>query len=178
MTRTPVEVASGRNEDLTRIHIHTRKEVMRILAGLILGLMVVGCGQTDTERLEEENKKLKAQLENNKLKLELEADNKNLEEEILELSVVGTYELKKDEKVWGMVLLENGVMEWNENGRIEAETKWKIENGELHYYDVDVRIVEVLRINPDGSVTYIASIIGEIRTDTPKEHQYTFKKIK
>ena len=41
---------------------------MRTLIILVVGLLAVGCGKTDTERLEEENRRLKAELENKRLK--------------------------------------------------------------------------------------------------------------
>ena len=46
---------------------------------LIIGLLVVGCGQSDTERLEAENERLKAELaDRKKLKNDLGAENKRL----------------------------------------------------------------------------------------------------
>jgi len=195
MTRTPVEVASGRNEDLTRIHIHTRKEVMRILAGLILGLMVVGCGKTDTEHLgktdtehlEEENRRLKAQLENDKLKAELEAKNKRIKDNFLRLSVVGVYEHKgatssdgKGRRVTSqIILLENGAGEYYENGMRGrgAGSKWSIVNGEIHVKDA----IEgtVFRINKDKSITLIAFYDHGKRIDFKAVSLlHTYKKLK
>jgi hypothetical protein len=51
----------------------------------------VGCGQTDTERLEEENKRLKAELESKKLKPKLEAENQKLKDDLIRIDFVGEY---------------------------------------------------------------------------------------
>ena len=45
---------------------------------------IVGCGQTDTERLEEENKRLKAKLE---------AENRKLKDDLIRIDFVGEYRL-------------------------------------------------------------------------------------
>ena len=65
---------------------------MKTLISILFVMMIVGCGKTDVERLEEENRRMKAELENRKLKSNLEAENKKLKEDLLKLSVVGSYE--------------------------------------------------------------------------------------
>ena len=48
---------------------------MKTLIILVVGLLAVGCGQSDIERLEEESKRLKAQLENTEVEIaKLKAD--------------------------------------------------------------------------------------------------------
>ena len=159
---------------------------MKILIAIVIGLLVVGCGKTDAEQLEEENKRLKTQLENNKQKAEFEADNKKLEEEILRLIVVGTYEVKKDEDTHREVFLASGIVEGYTNGdKHEEEGKWTIsKDGEIHIID-EGGGTEFLRINKDrfsgvlvSSITSIAKIVEGKRTDYPKDKQQTWKKIK
>jgi len=123
---------------------------------LIIGLLVMGCGkqeQTDTERLEEENRKLKAQLESKKLKAELEVENKKLKADLLRLSVLGEYEGKVDGETDKMVFLDNGINEYYTNGVKCAEYEWKIVDGEIH---VSTGIYQgaILKINKDGSITW------------------------
>ena len=97
-------------------------------------------------------------------------------------SVAGTYERKKDvETTTRMVLLKNGISEWHVNGRIRAVDTgwWSIsKDGEIYDHFSDGSIF-VLRINKDRSITDIADIdINGKRTDSPKEKQFTYKKIK
>ena len=95
-------------------------------------------------------------------------------------SVAGTYEIKRGENTFRMVLLENGVVEGYINGENEVlEGKWKLtKEGEIHASDSHGNIL-VCRINKDGSITRIASIDkdGE-RKEVPKDKQNTLKKIK
>ena len=72
---------------------------MKSLIVLVVGLLSVGCGQSDIERLEEEkltqeyetefqmsedeNKRLEAEIESNKLKTEIEAKSKKKQDELL-----------------------------------------------------------------------------------------------
>ena len=49
---------------------------------LVLGLLAVGCGESDAERLEQEKRRLKAQLESKKYKADVEAKNKKKKDEL------------------------------------------------------------------------------------------------
>ena len=97
-----------------------------------------------------------------------------------EEKVVGTYEWKKGEDTFKLVLLENGIGEDYENGKKrEEEAKWKIsKDGELHIVDENGDS-HIIRINKDGSITVIARTYNdEKREAIPKEEQWTLKKIK
>ena len=79
-----------------------------------------------------------------------------------------------------MVLLENGIFEGYVNDEQDLEEgKWSIsEEGEIHGVDEDGDI-GVFRINEDGDITWIAEIDTEgKRTDFPKQHKRTLKKLK
>ena len=188
---------------------------MKTLITILIMLVAVGCGQTETQRLEEEkltqeyetefqmsedeNKRLEAEIESNKLKaLKAETDKtkkepptnptdqnttkaKPVKEQARELTlegkVVGTYEGKKDGFTFRVVLLENGIVEFYNNGEKEEDDgKWKIIDGELHANDGIS--VGVLRKNKDNSITYIARIKDSKREEVPKEYQVPLKKIK
>ena len=101
---------------------------------------------------------------------------KSLTEE--EKKVVGSYGTKKGGDTWKLVFLENGIGKDYKNGKkSKFEIKWKLVNGEIHA-DKNGFIL-VLRINKDGNLTEIATIPKDReRIDTPKEDQFTFKKIK
>ncbi len=90
-----------------------------------------------------------------------------------EEKVSGAYELKNAKDNTEMsVFLENGVY-------IEGESlKWKIKDKEIHADNKEGEKV-VFRINPDGSLSSIASIDKDgKRKDLEKEGQYTLKKTK
>ena len=117
---------------------------------LIIGLLVVGCGTIPVKEL------------------------------TLEEKVVGTYGANLRWGNYGVVLLENGVVEIYENGKKEEEGfKWKIsKDGELYLGNENI-YTEVYRINKDGSITAVAVIVkGGKRTDNPKEEQLALEKIK
>ena len=95
-----------------------------------------------------------------------------------EKKVVGTYENIEDEDTYRVVLLENGVFEDYLNGDKDKEGKWTInKDGEMHV-EWEEGNVTVCRINEDGSITFIATIINKTRIDFPKEEQDTYKIIK
>jgi len=98
----------------------------------------------------------------------------------LEEKVVGTYEIKEGEVTIKHVHLENGVFEWYENGKKREAVKWSIsKDGEIHVeYKYKYGHIAVFRINKDGNLTWIASIVEGKRTDIPKEEQPTYIKIK
>ena len=95
-----------------------------------------------------------------------------------EKKIVGTYELKNGGDTFRNVFLDNGVLEAFENGKkCEEEYKWTIVGKEVHVEWGNGRVL-IYRINSDGSLTDIATIIGGERTDRRKEYQFTYKKIK
>ena len=124
---------------------------------LIVGLLVVGCGKQEQAITEKPVKEL-----------------------TLEEKAVGTYEIKEGEVTIKHVHLENGVFEWYENGKKREAVKWSIsKDGEIHVeYKYKYGHINVFRINKDGNLTWIASILEGKRTDFPKESQFTYKKIK
>ena len=140
---------------------------MKNLLILITIMLVGGCGKD-----KETQTKTKVTEDNNATK--------PVKELTLEEKVVGTYEMKVDEDTLKGVFLENGVFEFYENGKKnDLHRKWSIsKDGEIHLID-EGGDIGVFSINPDGSITGIASIDknGE-REDAPKEDQQTAKKIK
>ena len=92
--------------------------------------------------------------------------------------VAGTYELKVEGGTAQMVFLENGKIEFYENGKInQEESSLKMVGNEVHF-DSKSGDVRVFRIEPNGDLTYIAEIEHGERHDHTKERQATFKKIK
>jgi len=100
-------------------------------------------------------------------------------------SVVGSYELQKDSLWEGslLVLLEDGKIEFYNNGDKSDEGTFKIIGKEVH---VPIRqqqshlrdFISVLKIEPDGDLTAIAKIYDGIRKELPNEAQRTWKKVK
>ena len=98
--------------------------------------------------------------------------------------VVGEYEfLNRNGNTYKQVFLKNGIVEWYENGKKEAEdTKWWIVKEEIHvdWSSRGISTIErtlVYIINKDKSITNIATIRDGKRTDYLKEGA-TYKKIK
>ena len=169
---------------------------MKSLIVLAVGLLAVGCGQSDVARLEEEkwtqeyetefqmsedeNKRLKAEIESNKLKAELEAKNQKLKDDLLRLSVIGEYERKEDGDTLRGVLLANGkVKSYDGNGEKDKEGTWKLVGKEVHIEELNIEeVTDILKIEPNGNLTIIALIEDGKRTDFPKDSQMTLKKIK
>ena len=125
---------------------------------LIIGLLVVGCGEfTESTPTTTE---------------------KPVKELTLREKVVGTYEIKEGGETLRAVFLANGFVEDYENGKkLENKSKWKIAKGELHVIH-ETGYITVHRINKDSSMTLIAKIVEGKRTDNPREEQFTAKKIK
>ena len=125
---------------------------MKVLISILIGLLVGGCAT-----LTPEQKQQKA----------------------LRDSVLGEYEHKdEDGDTLKYVFLGNGVYEWHENGEKLSAHKWSVVKDEIHIA-VSNAHTDVYRINPDKSITEIASInLDGKRTDRLKDHQYTFIKIK
>ena len=128
---------------------------MRILALMILGLLVVGCG-TPAEN----------------------ATKANTHKELtLEEKVVGTYE-EKDIATEKWVFLANGISEYYKDNKKTAEFKWAIsKDGEIHI-ERNSSIILIYRINRDRSITFIAEMEDGKRTAPPKEDQFIWEKIK
>ena len=95
-----------------------------------------------------------------------------------EKKIVGTYELKNGGDTFRNVFLDNGVLEAFEKGKkCEEEYKWTIVGKEVHVEWGNGRVL-IYRVNSDGSLTDIATIIDGERKDRRKEYQFTYKKIK
>ena len=153
---------------------------------LIIGLLVVGCcgkqEQTDTDESTPTTNTNEVDGTTEKPVKELTLEEK--QQKALRDSVLGEYELAyKGQKAWKgntsrQVFLENGLSEWYLNGKKREELKWSIVDKEIHEKGGD-GLISVYRINPDKSITQIATVDrdGE-RTGYQKEWQGTFKKIK
>ena len=95
-----------------------------------------------------------------------------------EKKIVGAYELKNGGDTFRNVFLDNGVLEaFEKDKKCEEEYKWIIVGREVHAEWGNGRVL-IYRINSDGSLTDIATIIGGERKDRRKEYQFTYKKIK
>jgi len=94
-----------------------------------------------------------------------------------EKKLVGTYEYKSGAYTYRHVFLDNGIMEYYQNGKKIGESKWSIVNNEIHIKYRD-GLVFVYRLNPDNSITLIADIRDGKRADIAKQLQNTFIKIK
>jgi hypothetical protein len=149
---------------------------------LIIGLLVVGCGEVENGAYKHRPKQTDTN-ESTPTTNTNEVDGttakpvKELTKE--EKKVVGTYEMKEGEDILKLVFLENGVYEFYENGKKDYEDKWSIVDGEIHVFlDKMSYMISVSRINKDNSYSMIAVIIEGKRTDFSKEYQLTYKKIK
>jgi len=93
-----------------------------------------------------------------------------------EKKIVGTYELKNGGDTFRNVFLDSGVLEAFEKGKkCEEEYKWTIVGKEVHVEWGNGRVL-IYRINSDGSLTDIATIIDGERKDRRKEYQFIYKK--
>jgi hypothetical protein len=144
---------------------------MKVLIPIVIGLLVVGCGEKQTDT----NEPTPTTTE----KPAMSADSIKA----LRDSVVGEYVGKdEDGAAHKVVVLENGIVEWHLSKLMPFkkynEGKWKIsKEGEIHmtgkYDDI------FYRINKDGSITDVVLVnIAKIRKPIPKDKQITFKKIK
>ena len=163
---------------------------MRILALMMLGLLVVGCGEVENGAYKhrpkpaDKNESTPTTITNkaNGPRVQPDGDVDLLVKELtLRGKVVGTYELelKKFGETHGYVLLENGIVEYYLDGKKEEEEhKWSIVDKEVHI-ERENRAKSVFSINKDESITGIARIDEDgKRKEILKEHQYTRKKIK
>ena len=143
---------------------------------MIAVMALVGCGKQEQATTEEP----KPTTNTNKVSGTTEKPVKELtpeqKQKALRDSAVGTYEGKNVGDT--LVLLDNGVLEAYRDGeKRNKEGKWKVVDGEIHA-DNNGGDIAVLSINKDGSLTIIAMIRDGERTDSPKDRQKTFKKIK
>mgnify|MGYP001420993236 CR=1 FL=1 len=162
---------------------------MRLIT-LIIGLLVVGCGEVENGAYKHRPK----QTDTNESTPTTNTNKVNgttakpVKELTLEEKVVGTYEIKAkqgfavEHQITGRyVILENGIVESYRNDppsfTKSDEHKWKIVDGDIHV-KYDNGAIDVYRINKDGSLNGIALIEDGKRTDTPKEFQNTYIKIK
>jgi hypothetical protein len=155
---------------------------MRTLALMILGLLVVGCGEVENGAYKHRPKpadKNESTPTTNTNKVNGPSTNP-VKEPTLEEKALGTYEWKdEDGDTYRAVILANGVVEGYINGeKREGEGKWTISKDEELHVIAEDRDIEVLRINPDGSLTRIAEIVAGVRKDPPKDELNTFIKIK
>ena len=132
---------------------------MKALIPILIGLLVVVCGEEPVVA-----KKIKS----------VKAPAKELTKE----DIVGEYKITIDGTTMREVFLENGIVESYGNGKLTAEGKWKIVDGEIRVKD-DPGDISVQRINIDGSITLIAVIVKDReRLELPRYGQITYKKIK
>ena len=98
-----------------------------------------------------------------------------------EAKAAGIYEGKEDNETVKFGLLKDGVYELYENGESVEEGKWKVTNNKIHITTNDPEVgmvVNINQINADGSLTEIGEMIDGKQEGTPKEAQFTYKKIK
>ena len=148
---------------------------------MILGLLVVGCGEVENGAYKHRPKPADKN-ESTPTTNTNEVDGttaKPVKELTLREKAIGTYEIKKDGDTYRVVLLETGIVEKYRNGKKhDEEDKWKIVDGEIHIIEGSGHM-DVIRINKDGSITNIATIDKDgKREDAPKEDQVTIQKIK
>ena len=139
---------------------------MKILISILIGLLVVGCGEeipTTKARKKELTPKEKAAIA----------------EKAFRDSFVGTYEPKdEDGNSYKHVFLANGVYEQLLDGNKWLDGTWKIVGKEVHIDFGNFLAQKLCKVEPNGDLTDIAKIKEGIRTDVPKEEQFTYKKIK
>jgi hypothetical protein len=155
-----------------------------VIFAILLGS---GCGENKrTAHLEENNSALaKSAKENTKKGTQSKVANKNsvaakqVKELILEELIVGVYELnlKTDSETIKIVLKEGGEVEDYINDKKVEEGKWKIMDWNLHteYKDGSGG---VSRINPDGTLTLIATIKNGERINMPTNKQINWEQIR
>ncbi len=96
-----------------------------------------------------------------------------------EKKIVGTYERTSGKNIHKSVFLENGTMMVSINGKPSLDGKWNITDKEVHVKWREYERVLIYKINPDGSLTDIASIDNKgKRTAISKKIQFTSKKNK
>ena len=145
---------------------------MKTLLTLIAAL-VLGCGDS----LESENKRLEAELNEKREKLAAEEKNKKLKEELRRYELAGNYELRTQDKVGILALLENGEFQVLENGKLDEEGTWENVDEEIHLTYVDKKENSILKIKPNGDLTFIGWFSSDAnRVEVSKDRQETLKK--
>ena len=142
---------------------------------LMVGMLVVGCGKQEkaAEPLCLFHNESTPTINTNEVDGTTVKPDKEL---TLREKAIGAYETKEDGFTFRVVLLDNGILEFYNNGNKTRENKWTIINGEIHV-EVEDGFISVSRINLDGSITIVAGIDKEgKRINFSKEDQSTAKK--
>jgi hypothetical protein len=95
-----------------------------------------------------------------------------------EKQVVGSWLMKDSENGFRLNFFEDGTCGASDNKRVWGPGKWSIENKEVHRNLGRDDGVEILKINPDGSLTVVGMISSGIRVRAPKQFQHNFIKSK
>ena len=90
-------------------------------------------------------------------------------------AIVGSYRAEDTVK---FVFLENWKCESYVGGKLKDEATWKIVGKEVHVIQKGKRYPDILKIEPNGDLTFIAYIENGKRTELPQEVRSTFKKLK
>ena len=103
-------------------------------------------------------------------------------------SVAGEYKLEKSDNIYRCVFLVNGVVKGYLNDKKTTENKWSLLTeihpikqhsflGKVIHIEREAGKTDVARINPDGSITFIAQIAknGE-RKGVTEDEQTTYTK--
>jgi hypothetical protein len=149
---------------------------------LIIGLLVVGCGETYPPPMPPEKTDTNESTPTTNTNKVDGTTEKPVKELTAEEKVVGTYEAKVDKRTFKGVFLENGKAESYKNGEKDGEGTWKIVGNEVHVSG-DEKPTTVFKIKPNGDLTFIAVYnlyLNETgkREGVLKRDQSTFKKIK
>ena len=133
----------------------------------LLALVVaVGCGKKEQPNITNASDKTPAKTEPAK-------------ESTLEDKVVGKYEYKEPGWTSRLVLMENGVAQSYDDDKKKFKGKWEIMNKNEIYVEEKDHDDGILRINLDGSLTYVAERESDgSRTDLDENKQITYKKLK
>ena len=142
---------------------------MKTLIVLVVGLLAVGC----------------VTVKDNGVHLGIGQPSNTKAESVKELtpeeqksfrdSVVGEYAFKENNgHTWKQVLLENGTVDWYQNGKGFYNGKWSIVNGEVRINDAGGGMY-IWRINKDKSLTWIPFWRGD---PLPSGMTNSFGKIK
>ena len=126
----------------------------------LIAILFVGCGESETSRLE------------------AEAKAKISKEDLLKKSVVGTYETKEGADTFRLIILENGKFENHYSGKMQGKGTWEFEANEVHVLEDGREFASVFKIESNGDLKQIANKSSSSRKGIPKENQITFKKIK
>ena len=138
---------------------------MKILIPIVIGLLVVGCGEKQSIITNKSNSTPEKPAKQN---VEKENPSKEL---TLKERVVGTYEYAEGKDTAWFTLLENGLVEGYEKGKkVKKDIRWKISNNrELHFVIKDGG-VKVFSLNPDDGLTRVKYYLD-------KKSQMTFHRV-